>query len=81
MKSINHLSTAGLDKLRGILAEFGRANDDINAWASEVEEAASNRIEGESLSIELRGLRWPQGDTVFFDGVEADFEWDEFDDE
>lgn len=72
---ITNLTASGLVKLAEVLAGNGRGKDELNAWASEVEQAAANRVAGESLSVELRGLRDAQGYTVFFDGEASDFDW------
>lgn len=61
------LNTAGKTALMNFLTDHGRGSDNFSAWISEVDEALENRSDGESLEVELRGLRDTYGRPVFFE--------------
>lgn len=60
------LNEKGLASLRAVLDANGKGGDILGAWASVVEEAINSRVEGESLSVELDGIRTTQGHPVHF---------------
>lgn len=61
------LNSKGEDGLRAVLDEHGRGGDYLPAWVSEINAALGNRTEGESLAIELRGVKSWKGHAVFFE--------------
>jgi len=59
------MTVSGEAELKRILKKYGREHDNFTAWVTDVDNALGNRSEGESLEIELTGLREPTGQTVF----------------
>lgn len=59
------MTAAGERELKRILTKYGREHDNFTAWVTDVDNQLGNRYEGESLEVELTGLREATGQTVF----------------
>jgi hypothetical protein len=76
MTKTTRLNAEGFKTLAATLKKHGRGGDSVAAWADEIDAALANREQGESLSIELNGVKDCFGNLVFFNPSEDEVQFD-----
>ena len=75
MSTILTLTPKGRTELNSILAANGAEGQSLDAWVEDVEMRLSERHSlGETLSVELNGLRSWQGYTIDFSPADDDYQ-------